>query len=84
MYLQVSDGIVAPGYEEEALKILSKKKNGNYCVLQVRTVPTLGGDLVCSFALCPFPCVSLSYRASFLMYLWFPCLYPFSPCLFST
>lgn len=69
MYLQVSDGIVAPGYEEEALKILSKKKNGNYCVLQVRAVPTLGGDLVCSFALCPFPCVSLSYRASFLMYL---------------
>lgn len=33
---QVSDGIIAPGYEEEALKILSKKKNGNYCVLQVR------------------------------------------------
>lgn len=32
---QVSDGIIAPGYEEEALRILSKKKNGNYCVLQV-------------------------------------------------
>nr|KAF6449671.1 5-aminoimidazole-4-carboxamide ribonucleotide formyltransferase/IMP cyclohydrolase [Molossus molossus] len=32
---EVSDGIVAPGYDEEALKILSKKKNGNYCVLQV-------------------------------------------------
>ncbi|XP_064185491.1 bifunctional purine biosynthesis protein PURH [Anguilla rostrata] len=32
---EVSDGIVAPGYEEEALKILSKKKNGNYCVLQM-------------------------------------------------
>lgn len=32
---QVSDGIIAPGYDEEALKILSKKKNGNYCVLQV-------------------------------------------------
>lgn len=31
----MSDGIIAPGYEEEALKILSKKKNGNYCVLQV-------------------------------------------------
>ncbi|RXM99475.1 Bifunctional purine biosynthesis protein PURH [Acipenser ruthenus] len=31
----VSDGIIAPGYEAEALKILSKKKNGNYCVLQV-------------------------------------------------
>lgn len=35
--LQVSDGVVAPGYEEEALKILAKKKNGGYCVLQVCT-----------------------------------------------
>uniref|UniRef100_A0A8K9UR40 Bifunctional purine biosynthesis protein ATIC n=2 Tax=Oncorhynchus mykiss TaxID=8022 RepID=A0A8K9UR40_ONCMY len=32
---EVSDGIIAPGYEEEALRILSKKKNGNYCVLQM-------------------------------------------------
>uniref|UniRef100_A0A3Q1LXU9 Bifunctional purine biosynthesis protein ATIC n=1 Tax=Bos taurus TaxID=9913 RepID=A0A3Q1LXU9_BOVIN len=32
---EVSDGIIAPGYENEALKILSKKKNGNYCVLQM-------------------------------------------------
>ncbi|XP_006779022.1 PREDICTED: bifunctional purine biosynthesis protein PURH [Myotis davidii] len=32
---EVSDGIIAPGYEEEALTILSKKKNGNYCVLQM-------------------------------------------------
>ncbi|KAM8875999.1 bifunctional purine biosynthesis protein ATIC [Synchiropus picturatus] len=32
---EVSDGIVAPGYEEEALKILAKKKGGNYCVLQM-------------------------------------------------
>ncbi|KAM4744624.1 bifunctional purine biosynthesis protein ATIC isoform 2-T2 [Anableps anableps] len=32
---EVSDGIIAPGYEEEALKILSKKKNGNFCVLQM-------------------------------------------------
>uniref|UniRef100_A0A674GXB9 Bifunctional purine biosynthesis protein ATIC n=1 Tax=Taeniopygia guttata TaxID=59729 RepID=A0A674GXB9_TAEGU len=32
---EVSDGVVAPGYEEEALKILSKKKNGVYCVLQM-------------------------------------------------
>lgn len=32
---QVSDGIIAPGYDEEALTILSKKKNGNYCVLEV-------------------------------------------------
>ncbi|XP_066515988.1 bifunctional purine biosynthesis protein PURH [Hoplias malabaricus] len=32
---EVSDGIIAPGFEEEALRILSKKKNGNYCVLQM-------------------------------------------------
>ncbi|XP_042301655.1 bifunctional purine biosynthesis protein ATIC [Sceloporus undulatus] len=32
---EVSDGVVAPGYDEEALKILSKKKNGSYCVLQM-------------------------------------------------
>ncbi|XDV14506.1 hypothetical protein PO909_014748 [Leuciscus waleckii] len=32
---EVSDGIVAPGYDEEALRILSKKKNGNYCVLRM-------------------------------------------------
>lgn len=41
---QVSDGIIAPGYEEEALKILSKKKNGNYCVLQVRAEPAAGPE----------------------------------------
>jgi phosphoribosylaminoimidazolecarboxamide formyltransferase / IMP cyclohydrolase len=33
---EVSDGIIAPGYEAEALDILKKKKNGNYCVLEVR------------------------------------------------
>ncbi|XP_056619228.1 bifunctional purine biosynthesis protein PURH [Triplophysa dalaica] len=32
---EVSDGVIAPGYEEEALRILSKKKNGNYCVLRM-------------------------------------------------
>ncbi|XP_008308182.1 bifunctional purine biosynthesis protein ATIC [Cynoglossus semilaevis] len=32
---EVSDGIIAPGYDEEALKILSKKKAGKYCVLQM-------------------------------------------------
>ncbi|XP_020377621.1 bifunctional purine biosynthesis protein PURH [Rhincodon typus] len=32
---EVSDGIIAPGYKQEALDILSKKKNGNYCVLQM-------------------------------------------------
>lgn len=32
---EVSDGIIAPGYDDEALKILAKKKGGNYCVLQM-------------------------------------------------
>ena len=32
---EVSDGIIAPGYEEEALQVLRKKKGGNYCILQV-------------------------------------------------
>ena len=32
---EVSDGIVAPGYSEEALEILKSKKNGNYCVIQI-------------------------------------------------
>lgn len=32
---EVSDGIVAPGYTEEALQLLKKKKNGAYCVLQI-------------------------------------------------
>ncbi|XP_060684080.1 bifunctional purine biosynthesis protein PURH [Hemiscyllium ocellatum] len=32
---EVSDGIIAPGYKQEALDILSKKKNGNYCILQM-------------------------------------------------
>jgi AICAR transformylase/IMP cyclohydrolase PurH len=32
---EVSDGIIAPGYEPEALEILRKKKAGKYVVLQV-------------------------------------------------
>ena len=32
---EVSDGVIAPGYEPGALDILSKKKGGKYCVLQV-------------------------------------------------
>ncbi|XP_072902577.1 bifunctional purine biosynthesis protein ATIC-like isoform X2 [Hemitrygon akajei] len=32
---EVSDGIIAPDYEPEALEILSKKKNGNYCVVRM-------------------------------------------------
>lgn len=32
---EVSDGVIAPGYEPEALEILKGKKNGNYCVIQM-------------------------------------------------
>lgn len=32
---EVSDGVIAPGYDQEALDILQKKKGGKYCVLQV-------------------------------------------------
>ncbi|CAG5129925.1 unnamed protein product [Candidula unifasciata] len=32
---EVSDGVVAPGYEPAALDILKKKKSGGYCVLQI-------------------------------------------------
>lgn len=32
---EVSDGVIAPGYEPEALEILSSKKKGNYNVIQI-------------------------------------------------
>jgi phosphoribosylaminoimidazolecarboxamide formyltransferase/IMP cyclohydrolase len=32
---EVSDGIIAPAYEEEAFKILSKKKDGRYLLIEV-------------------------------------------------
>ena len=32
---EVSDGVVAPGYTEEALELLKSKKNGNYCVIAI-------------------------------------------------
>lgn len=32
---EVSDGVIAPGYEPEALKILSAKKKGKYNVIQI-------------------------------------------------
>ena len=32
---EVSDGIIAPGYTEEALRILKTKKKGNYNVVQI-------------------------------------------------
>ncbi len=32
---EVSDGILAPGYTDEALEILKTKRNGNYAVIQI-------------------------------------------------
>ena len=32
---EVSDGVIAPGFEPEALEILKQKKNGNYNVIQI-------------------------------------------------
>jgi phosphoribosylaminoimidazolecarboxamide formyltransferase/IMP cyclohydrolase len=32
---EVSDGVIAPGYEPEALKILKAKKNGNYNIIEI-------------------------------------------------
>ena len=35
MKREVSDGVIAPGFEPEALEILKSNKNGNYCVIQM-------------------------------------------------
>jgi phosphoribosylaminoimidazolecarboxamide formyltransferase/IMP cyclohydrolase len=32
---EVSDGIIAPGYTDEALAILKEKKKGNYCIIAI-------------------------------------------------
>lgn len=32
---EVSDGVIAPGYSEEAMEILMQKKNGNYNIIQI-------------------------------------------------
>ena len=32
---EVSDGVIAPGYTPEALKILKDKRKGTYCVIQI-------------------------------------------------
>ena len=32
---EVSDGVIAPGYTDEALELLKQKKNGNYNVIQI-------------------------------------------------
>ena len=34
---EVSDGIIAPGYEAEALEVLRAKRKGSYCILQMDT-----------------------------------------------
>lgn len=32
---EVSDGVIAPGYTDEAFEILKQKKNGNYCIIKI-------------------------------------------------
>ena len=32
---EVSDGVIAPGYTDEALEILKAKKNGNYNIIKI-------------------------------------------------
>lgn len=32
---EVSDGIIAPDFDQDALELLKKKKNGGYCILQM-------------------------------------------------
>ena len=34
---EVSDGVIAPGYTDEALQILRDKRKGTYCVLRMDT-----------------------------------------------
>lgn len=38
---EVSDGIIAPDYDDAALALLAKKKNGNYTVLKVASPDVL-------------------------------------------
>ena len=35
LYFKVSDGIIAPSYNEDALELLKKKKNGSYHIFQI-------------------------------------------------
>ena len=32
---EVSDGVIAPGYDEDAIELLKQKKNGNYNIIQI-------------------------------------------------
>ena len=34
---EVSDGVIAPGYTEEALELLKQKKGGNYNIIRIDT-----------------------------------------------
>ena len=44
---EVFDGIIAPGYKDEVLDVLKKKKAGKYCVLQVSTPILLVRQVEC-------------------------------------
>ena len=33
---EISDGVIAPDYDDQALSMLAKKKNGNYVILRVK------------------------------------------------
>ena len=35
LFREVSDGVIAPGYDPEALKILKEKRKGNYNIVQI-------------------------------------------------
>ena len=43
--IEISDGIIAPGYTNEALQILSKKKSGNYVVLLSKPTPFSNNEI---------------------------------------
>lgn len=42
---EVSDGIIAPGYDDDALAVLRAKKKGGYCVLEINPDYTPENDL---------------------------------------
>lgn len=68
---EVSDGVVAPGYSEEAFVILSKKKGGKYLILQMDESykpPPIEIRSVCIFwRICfRYHCHSLDYETCFM------------------
>ena len=58
---EVSDGIIAPGYTDEALEILKAKKNGNYCVIKIdrTTNPRPSSTRMCLASLSSMDATSL-------------------------